>query len=99
MWASWQGGGTGTDGKLPPPDNAIGDSVGLPTGETADNIDNASIGGKAKTDNNATPVDEHPPGILFGINVGVPSGETDLTNNNVGNKDPGTTGTQNSLVD
>ena len=99
MLASHHGGGAGTDNILPPPDNAIDNNFVVPTRETSDNIDSASIGGIAKTDNNATPVNEHPPHILFGVNVGVPSGETNLTDDNVDNTDPGTTVTPNPLED
>jgi hypothetical protein len=92
------GGGTGTNDILPPSDIAIDDNVAVPMGEMSDNINNASNGGNTTTDNNATPVNEHPPGILFGVNIGVPSGETNLTNDNVDNTDPGTTGTLHPLV-
>ena len=91
-------GGTGTNNKLPQSDIAIDNNVAIPTGETSDNIDNASNGGNAATDNNATPVNKHPPGILFGVDVGVPSGETNLTEDNVDNTDAGTTGAPHLLV-
>jgi hypothetical protein len=77
----------------------IDNNFAVPTGETSDYINNASIGGKAKTDNSATSVDEHPPGNLFGVNASIPSGETNLTNDKVDNTYPGTTGTPNPLVD
>ena len=68
-------------------------------GESSDDIDNASNGGNAATDNNATPVNKHLPGILFVADVVVRSGETNLTNNNMDNTDAGTTGAPHPLVD
>jgi hypothetical protein len=92
-------GGTGTNNKLPQSDIAIDNNVAVPTGETSDNINSASNGGYTATDNNATPINKHPPGILFGVDVGIPPGETNPTNDNVDNTDTGTIGTPHPLVD